>query len=366
MRSKHNIDGYTLLELMITILIGSIITLATTTILLLGLRLNNESNETVTNQNTVRVLLTALEDVVTEGKIKKVDSTTSTWTIQSEGETNAETDDIIMFSYSAADKAIYSGSIESGNVLLEGVIASHVFISEDKVLTFSVETKHGTYSSSVYCRTTPEVSAVKKNELFEEVKNETITIDGDGSQTSEARKAFLKVLASQYGSNGVIIAPDSTTLTYYSQWYIGNDKWGSVESGTTWNANTPWCACFLSWALAQMPTQYITNVPHESHVSKYYEYFAGVTNDPYIWKTNNPIPGDIIFFDWDPEKDNGYDHVGAVLKVDTANNIIYTIEGNTANMVAVRSYKIDDPDIVGYGVLNWIPNQESPDPADQQ
>lgn len=353
---RNNNAGYTLLELMITILIGSIITLATTTVLLLGLRLNNESNTTVTNQNTVRVLLTALEDIVTEGKIKKIESTTNTWTIQSEGETDAEIDDTIIFSYSADEKAIYSGS----SVLLEGVIASHVLMNEDNVLTFAVETDRGTYSSSIYCRTTPKVNNAKKDALFEEVEKGEITIDDNGSQTSEARKAFLKVLASQYGSNGVIIDPDSTTLTYYSQWYIGNDKWGSVESGTTWNANTPWCACFLSWALDQMKTKgNIINVPHESHVSKYYEYFAGVTNDSYIWKTNNPIPGDIIFFDWDPEETNGYDHVGAVLKVDTVNDIIYTIEGNTANMVAVRSYKTTDPDIVGYGVLDWKTNPKT-------
>lgn len=354
MKSNTAIDGFTLLELMITILIGTIITLATTTILLLGLRLNNESNLTVEKQNTTRILLTTLEDLATEGMIKEIIQSgegNESWEILGHNNEN------VIFTYDSDNKIIYTGSKGTGVPLLEGVLASKVSLSDAKVLTFSLEMEEGTYTSSMYCRTAPPISNEEKESIFEEIEEKTIVIGDDGRNTSEARKAFLKVLASQYGSNGIIIDPSSTNLTYYSQWYIGTHNWAEGDNAETWNANTPWCACFLSWALDQMKTKgNIINVPHESHVSKYYEYFAGVTNDSYIWKTNNPIPGDIIFFDWDPEETNGYDHVGAVLKVDTDNDIIYTIEGNTANMVAVRSYKTTDPDIVGYGVLDWKTN----------
>ena len=131
---------------------------------------------------------------------------------------------------------------------------------------------------------------------------------------------------------------------------------------STWELDTPWCAIFLSWALDYLDGNYVNNAPSESHVSKYEEYFKKDETDACDWKINNPIPGDIIFFDWDPEKNNGYDHVGVVLKTETKTEegvektIIYTIEGNTANMVAVRSYDINDPDIVGYGVLDWKKN----------
>lgn len=55
--------------------------------------------------------------------------------------------------------------------------------------------------------------------------------------------------------------------------------------------------------------------------------------------------GDIIFFDW--EQDGTSDHVGIVEKVE--NNIVYTIEGNTDDSCARRSYDINSESIVGYG-----------------
>lgn len=56
--------------------------------------------------------------------------------------------------------------------------------------------------------------------------------------------------------------------------------------------------------------------------------------------TDNPQPGDQIFF-------RNYAHTGIVEKVE--NGIITTIEGNTSNMVARRTYKVGDSSIDGYG-----------------
>lgn len=56
--------------------------------------------------------------------------------------------------------------------------------------------------------------------------------------------------------------------------------------------------------------------------------------------TDNPQPGDQIFF-------HNYAHTGIVEKVE--NGIITTIEGNTSNMVARRTYKEGDSCIDGYG-----------------
>lgn len=364
MRVKNKNDGFTLLELMITILIGSIITLATTTILLLGLRLNNESNATVKKQNTTRILLATLEDLATEGMIKEIiiipgaESDDDSWQIIGHNE------DKVIFEYDAEHDIIYTGSKEEEVPLLEKVENSTVSLSDKKVLMFSLEVEDGVYSSSMYCRTVPSVSNEEKIKIFEDIKKDQIVIDDDGSKTSIARKEFLKILASQYGSNGVIITDSSSeTLTYYSQWYIGSHNWGDGESAETWNAQTPWCACFLSWALAQMKPEHIDveMIPHESHVNNYFQYFSKSESDPYIWKTSNPIPGDIIFFDWDKGSGNGYDHVGVVLKVDetTTPHTIYTIEGNTTNKVAVRNYQANDTVIVGYGVLDWKENPQT-------
>lgn len=366
MKSIKCTSGYTLLELMITILIGSIITLAATTILLLGLRLNNESTKTVTKQNTARIVLSALEDIATEGTIDKVDSNTSAWQVidvTEDGETTVET---VLFSYDSNTNTIYTGSLETGTPLLEDVIASHVALDKNGVLTFSVEMEDQTFSSSVFCRTTvvAKDTETERAEIQENVNIESI--ESMGNLEKQGRIAFLKKLASQYGSRGYIIEEGSTSLKYYSHWYIG-DAWGSVESEKTWNASTPWCACFVSWA-ADGIKEYLNVVPKESHVSQYVEYIKGIegTRQEYhgklnTRKTGNPLPGDLIIFDWDKEEKNGPDHVGVVFRVDTINGeqIVYTIEGNSANMVAVRSYNINDPDIVGYGELDWKTDNES-------
>ena len=56
--------------------------------------------------------------------------------------------------------------------------------------------------------------------------------------------------------------------------------------------------------------------------------------------------GDIIFFDWG---NNGtIDHVGIVESVN--GGTVNTIEGNSGDKVARRSYRIGSSNIYGYGV----------------
>lgn len=66
------------------------------------------------------------------------------------------------------------------------------------------------------------------------------------------------------------------------------------------------------------------------------------------WKAAGykPRPGDIIFFDWQP---NGFaDHVGIVEKV--VGGKIYTIEGNARDTCKNLSYPINSQYIQGFGV----------------
>ena len=59
-----------------------------------------------------------------------------------------------------------------------------------------------------------------------------------------------------------------------------------------------------------------------------------------------PSPGDIIFFDWEPD---GYpDHVGIVEK--SEGGLVYTIEGNVNDDCAQGRYYVGDPCIFGYGL----------------
>lgn len=63
---------------------------------------------------------------------------------------------------------------------------------------------------------------------------------------------------------------------------------------------------------------------------------------------SNPLVGDQIFFSYRP---NEYSHTGLVECV--LEDRIVTIEGNTSDMVARRSYNINDPSIIGYGTPLW-------------
>ena len=61
----------------------------------------------------------------------------------------------------------------------------------------------------------------------------------------------------------------------------------------------------------------------------------------------NPLPGDIIFFDWANKKDGAPDHVGVVKRVE--NGIVYTIEGNcNGGKVDDQQHPKNDPQILGY------------------
>ena len=62
-----------------------------------------------------------------------------------------------------------------------------------------------------------------------------------------------------------------------------------------------------------------------------------------------PMPGDIIFFDW--EGDGSCDHVGIVEKCDE--NTVYTIEGNSRDECRRKTYSINSSLIFGYGVPKY-------------
>ena len=69
-RSK---DGFTLVELMTAIVAGSLVTLAAATLLLLGVRINRHSTNTIIDRNNVDIVLDALEKVATEGNITRLE-----------------------------------------------------------------------------------------------------------------------------------------------------------------------------------------------------------------------------------------------------------------------------------------------------
>ena len=112
-----------------------------------------------------------------------------------------------------------------------------------------------------------------------------------------------------------------------------------------WNADTPWCACYVSWALVEAGVSGpVDHTKWYANVDEFMAHFGTLQTAP--------NPGDLVFFDWIPE-DGVQDpqHVGVVLTV--TDDYIITIEGNSAGRVAMRRYPKNDDRILGYGVLSW-------------
>lgn len=335
---KRNNSGFTMVELLVTVAVSSIVLAAAASLMLLGLRVHQTTQKEAGEQQTVRIVLSALEDFSASGKIYRVEPLSDGWQLQ--GKTADGTPGAVLLRYN-------SGTLTSGTsgdqVLLDNLRGARVDL-DGSLVTFTFATAAHSYSTSVFCRTGIEGDSVGKEEAKEkldDLKKPNLT-----DAEKKARFEFLKTLAGQYDSRGEIKNADSTyTYKYFSEWYIH-----SYKDNPGWNQYTPWCGCFLSWAADQQRDTINGAPPRFADVDEGMKGFK----DKSQWRSPNddndkPIPGDYVFFDWDGGKDP--DHVGAVLCVE--GNFLYTIEGNSGGRVAVNRYPLSDSRIVGYGVLNW-------------
>ncbi len=106
-----------------------------------------------------------------------------------------------------------------------------------------------------------------------------------------------------------------------------------------------WCALFISWCEDKCGYLKSDVAPKFAIVSDGADWF--VLRDQWRLMGDTPEPGDLIFFDWD--QDGGRDHVGIVTEV--VGDKVFTVEGNSSDMVRQKRYSVDDPVIYGYGVI---------------
>lgn len=341
---KRNNSGFTMVELLVTVAVSSIVLAAAASLMLLGLRVHQTTQKEAGEQQTVRIVLSALEDLSASGKISRVEPFSDGWRLL--GKTADGKSGAVLLRYN-------NGKLRSGGsgdqVLLDNLRGAQVIL-DGSLVTFTFATAAHSYSTSVFCRTGIEgdsVGKVEAKEKLDELKKPNLT-----DAEKAARFAFLKTLADQYDSRGNILKGDTSRYTYFSEWFIG----GYDANKPGWNQYTPWCGCFLSWAADQQKASINGDPPRFADVD---EGMAKFTENG-KWRSPNdahnmPIPGDYVFFDWDGRNDpdgvKDPDHVGAVLCVE--GNFLYTIEGNSGGRVAVQRYSLGDSRIVGYGVLNW-------------
>lgn len=336
---KRNNSGFTMVELLVTVAVSSIVLAAAASLMLLGLRVHQTTQKEAGEQQTVRIVLSALEDLSASGKIYRVEPLSDGWRLL--GKTADGAAGAVLLRYN-------SGKLTSGGsgdqVLLDNLRGAQVIL-DGSLVTFTFATAAHRYSTSVFCRTGIEGDSVGKEdtqEKLEELKKPPLPESTELSEAEKkARFAFLQTLADQYDSRGEIKNGDGT-YNYFSEWYINGYK-----NHPGWNQYTPWCACFLSWAAEQQKTSIDGDPPSFADVDKGMTKFK----DSGMWRERGatPIPGDYVFFDWNGGSDP--DHVGAVLCV--KDGYLYTIEGNSGGKVAVNRYLLSDSRIVGYGVLKW-------------
>lgn len=339
---KRNNSGFTMVELLVTVAVSSIVLAAAASLMLLGLRVHQTTQKEAGEQQTVRIVLSALEDLSASGKISRVEPFSDGWRLL--GKTSDGKSGAVLLRYN-------NGKLRSGGsgdqVLLDNLRGAQVIL-DGSLVTFTFATAAHSYSTSVFCRTGIDGDSVGKEdaqEKLEELKKPNLPGAADLTDTEkDARFEFLKTLADQYDSRGEIIGGKG----YFSEWYIGN-----YADHPGWNQYTPWCGCFLSWGADQQKASIDGAPPRFANVDEGMEKFKDGSYGRWRDSGTEPIPGDYVFFDWDGGTDP--DHVGAVLCVE--GDFLYTIEGNSGGKVAVNRYPLSnssvDKRIMGYGVLNW-------------
>ena len=117
-----------------------------------------------------------------------------------------------------------------------------------------------------------------------------------------------KILAFATGEIGYKESPAGSNFTKYGAWF-------GLQG-------VAWCGIFVSWCYA-MAGNRIRN-------GGYWNGFAGCSTfgvNFKAFKTNAPVTGDIVLFDWNMDK--RFDHTGIFVRW-VSPSLIETIEGNTS------------------------------------
>ena len=138
---------------------------------------------------------------------------------------------------------------------------------------------------------------------------------------------------------GVKESPANSNNVKYNTWYYGKSVNGSAY---------PWCAAFVSWVFSQVDSTLIKKSVSCMDIGNWFK-----SNNQ--WKTNNPQPGDVVFFKFNTNS-RWTNHIGLVESVN-ADGSVNTIEGNTSassddngGSVMRRTRKSN---IVGYGIPKY-------------
>jgi hypothetical protein len=166
----------------------------------------------------------------------------------------------------------------------------------------------------------------------------TATAFASALQGATATTAAAPVQAGGTGAGQAILAAIRPEVGQAEQPPGSNDspRIAQYRQATVGSGVGPWCAYFVSWAARQ------AGVPIGDSGQGY-----GLVDDVWAWGErtgkslpagSTPQPGDLIVWD---------EHIGIVESVG-ADGSIHTIEGNSSDRVAQRTYGSDGGGAVGY------------------
>lgn len=120
------------------------------------------------------------------------------------------------------------------------------------------------------------------------------------------------------------------------------------------NSRVEWCACFVSWCANECGYIETGIIPKYASCVNGVQWFKD--RGQWLDGSAEPLPGMIIFYDWDKQGQSGQqdgraDHTGIVWKVE--NGYVYTIEGNLSDKCMTSRRPIGEYQILGYGVPQY-------------
>lgn len=135
---------------------------------------------------------------------------------------------------------------------------------------------------------------------------------------------------------------------------LGNEGGQPYWSWYGFDSRVEWCGCFVSWCADQCG--YIEDgiIPKYAGCDDGVQWFR--SRGQWLDGSEEPMPGMIIFFDWDNKGSSGpqdgeSDHTGIVEKVE--NGIVYTVEGDSGDSCRQRQYAVGHYEIFGYGTPQY-------------
>lgn len=191
--------------------------------------------------------------------------------------------------------------------------------------------------------------------LYVEISHKTIEEMADRYRFDEKQRATLQDLLKE--ENNILwsavlygISSGDGNIVNVAASQLGNVGGEPYWSWYGFPYRVEWCAIFVSWCANECGYIDAEVIPKFALVDDGEYWFK--QRDRWMDRYYEPMPGDIIFFDW-VESDTGMpdgecNHVGIVEKVE--NGYIYTIEGNASDSCKELAYPLGYFEILGFGV----------------